>query len=70
MYRIQSGIPIPPIKKSSLSLSGVLRKMKKGDSVKVNKPAKVVTAVAHNTLGSGHYAVRRNGTGVRVWRIK
>ena len=69
-FRIEHGITIPP-KSNSLGFCDTLRKMKKGDSLKLDKKNhKSYVAMAHSVFGTGNYAIRSNGSTVRLWRVK
>lgn len=68
-HKLESGIPIPPISRKRGGLSNLFRSMKKGQSVRLPKARRAAAAVAaHKTFGAGKWAVRSNGSHIRVWR--
>jgi len=71
-YRIDSGIPIPPLARARQGgLTDTFRKMKKGQSVRLKKQKyRSATSMAGKLFGSGNYEVRSNGSHFRLWRTK
>jgi hypothetical protein len=65
--KIEKGIPIPGRRNG---FSETLRKMKPGDSVLLPRDRLNANALAHDVLGSGNYATRKEDGGTRVWRTK
>jgi hypothetical protein len=73
-FRIEAGVPIPPAWNRSggkiRGIAGVLRKLQKGDSVLLPVNQTYASAVSGRVIGTGCYATRREGAGVRVWRTR
>jgi hypothetical protein len=72
-YRIESGIPIPPRKGRGTdpnSFAGILRSLKKGQSIFRKGDKTAIATAAFNALGKGCSAVRKVDGGYRIWRIK
>jgi hypothetical protein len=70
--KIENGIPIPEGHRGrNPSAVGIaMRSMKKGDSIKTAQTNGAARMMAHKILGAGNYAVRPDGEGARIWRIK
>lgn len=73
-FKIERGIPIPRARASNgaktRGISGVLRKLQRGESVHLPVHHGYASAMASRVIGSGYYATRREGSGVRVWRTR
>lgn len=69
-FKIEKGIPIPPMANGGNGFSEVLRKLKKGDSVYLPTTVHKISSTAHGIFGKGNYATRTEGDGTRVWRTK
>lgn len=68
--KIEKGIPIPGTSGAPRrGLREALRHLEVGDSVLVRSAPSTAGATAHQILGPGKYATRKEGGGVRVWRI-
>lgn len=68
--KIEKGIPLPPRKGRGLSEAALLmQSMKKGDSLFL-KSRTSVPQMAIKYIGKGKYAMRSEGSGVRVWKVK
>lgn len=74
--KIEKGIPLPAPAKGAgrpldpNSVAGMMRAMQKGDSMLLTCSGQQVRDRARKNIGKGKYAVRKNGEGFRVWRIK
>lgn len=71
MPEIERGIPIPPRRRKGGGIIALLREMKVNDSIYVTteqhrNPARS----ASYALGVSNYTVRKEGSGIRIWRIK
>ena len=73
-FKIERGVPIPKARANNgakiRGISGVMRKLKKGDSVYLPVNHGYASAAASRHIGAGCYQTRREGAGVRVWRTK
>lgn len=69
-YKIEKGIPIPPMGESAGTvITTVLKKMKVGDSFVANHPPGTFYAAAR--YNGMKVSVRKiEGGGFRVWRVK
>jgi hypothetical protein len=67
---IQHLIPPPTSRTNGKGIADVLRALKINDSVLLPINRNHARVAAHRVIGSGNYAVRREGEGARVWRIK
>ena len=70
--KIEHNVPVPDSPKHS-SFHGLVRKMKPKDSIWVPmsyKSAKVVSVAGAQLLGKGKWAMRTEGLGTRLWRLK
>ena len=73
VLKIEKGIPIPTGsgRKGQGKVQIAMKAMKKGDSVLLaHSKAGNTYSQAKAYLGAGNYAVRPEGDGFRVWRIK
>lgn len=71
---IESGVSIPPkntgrAKRPHGPIRIAFEAMQIGDSVFIPRHAQNVTPTARNVFGKGKYTSRKQGTGVRVWRL-
>lgn len=73
-YQIESGVPVPPKKGASAQgLSGTLRSMKVGDSVRVPIPemanARARITYIQKTTAAKFVARKTSDSEGRVWRV-
>ena len=71
MYKIESGIPIPPVARSRKTYP--FCRMSVGDSFQVSKDAAdraYSSAYAYGRKKNQRYSIRRNGTTARIWRVQ
>lgn len=69
--RIEKGVTIPPKwSRGGKALTHILRQMKPGDSLLLNKGQPHVAALARQAFGAGNYTTRKENSAVRVWRLK
>jgi len=67
--KIEKNIPLPP--KKGTNFTATLHKMKKGESTFIRgKLASNICNAARRAFGVGGYATRKEGDGVRLWRVK
>lgn len=67
--KIDKNIPLPSKRGTGFTLT--LQKMKKGDSTFIRgKLASNICNAARRAFGAGAYATRKEGDGVRLWRVK
>ena len=73
-FQIDKGIPIPPrTGRGGAPLKGytaVLRRLQRGDSVRLPLAQAAAGCLALRILGSGCFVTRAEGGHTRVWRIK
>ena len=75
-YDIEVGVEIPPRRWASKpggrpnSVLGLLRALKRKESVWLAYRVSQASNAAQTALGRGNYAARPEGTGSRVWRLK
>jgi hypothetical protein len=68
-FKVESGIPIPERRAASKGYSSALRKLKVKQSILFPEADYMsINTTAARVLGTGKYAMRRIGEGVRVWR--
>lgn len=67
--KIEKGIPLPP--KRGTNFTTTLHKMKAGESTLIKgKLASNICNAARRAFGAGAYVTRKEGNGVRLWRVK
>ena len=69
MIEIEKNVPIP----NKCVRGGnrqTMRKMDVGDSAVFTGSQNSICTTAHIVLGAGNYTVRKDGAGIRVWRVK
>jgi hypothetical protein len=73
-FKIERGIPIPPARRHNgakvRGITGVLRLLQRGESVRLPISQNQAAASADRLIGAGYYATRREGSGTRIWRTK
>lgn len=69
--KIDKNIPLPSKRGTGFALTLQKMKMKKGDSTFIKgKLASNICNAARRAFGAGAYATRKEGDGVRLWRVK